>query len=272
MRTHACAAPSQLAQAGSPAASRALDPRALLDDFGRLPCHLAAINSHHDLAHLLQPGLPFSSALGGDADLYFDGAPSLKLLAAAALRARQQETLAAAQATLGLLGGGDGDTTRDPVAAVACCKAAVAAAAATADGHRVHEACSVDAGACEAAALDADAGAGAPLRGKDVGFVMGRTAACGCGTLAPGGSGEAALVLRRGEDALTGGSCCSESGDSEDECCGVCLDALPVMRLQPCGHIMCSACCVGLFGMQHAEVVACPFCRSVVGCFRPACC
>jgi hypothetical protein len=260
---HACSAPSSLAQAGSPAASRALDPRALLDDFGRLPCHLAAINSHHDLAHLLQPGLPLSSALGGDAGLYFDGAPSLKLLAAAALRVRQQETLAAAQATLGLGGGGNGGSECNIAAAVACCKAA-AAAATMADSHRVHAACSMD-------SASPVVGTGAPLRGKDVGFVMGTTAAYIRATAALG-AGEAVLGPAPSEDALTGGSCCSESGDSEDECCGVCLDALPVVRLQPCGHIMCSACCAGLFGMQHAEVVACPFCRSVVGCFGPACC
>jgi hypothetical protein len=81
-------------------------------------------------------------------------------------------------------------------------------------------------------------------------------------------------------------ACCSAScwgewdadaGDGEigDDCgddCGVCLDSAADVRLEPCGHTLCAECCGQLFGMQHAEVVACPFCRGAVGAFRPACC
>jgi hypothetical protein len=256
------------AQVSTPAASRSPDPRALRDGFGHLPCHLAALSAHHDLAHLLHPRLPLSSALGGASSLYSNGAPSLKLLAAAALRGRQRKTLAAAQAALGLASGGGGDAPNGTAAAVACCKVGVGAAAA--GGHRVRAACAVDVAACEAASPDA--GAGAPLLGKDVSFVLGPTPARSRAAAAPGSSGEAVLGPPQREAAPTDRGGCSNERDGEDSCCGVCLDAPPGIRLKPCGHAMCSACCSGLFSMQHAEVVACPFCRSVIGCFSPACC
>jgi hypothetical protein len=244
-----------------------IDPRVLLDDLNRLPCQVATVHGHHEVAALLQPGAPLAQLLGGGdgGGLYLAGPPALKLLAAAALRAHQEATLAAARAALGLGGAGakavrghgHGDGQR-VLTALSCDPSR---------GHPHHKALlaldgpgdaprtPLAGGASDAGA--SDAGCSASSSGWDA-SPLSRAGGSGAWLAAAAALAES----ERGSD---------DGGDSAcgDACCGVCLDAAPAVELRPCGHALCTDCCGRLFTMRHADVVACPFCRATVGAFEP---
>lgn len=55
-------------------------------------------------------------------------------------------------------------------------------------------------------------------------------------------------------------------GDSEGEAeCAVCMDAIPEVTLQPCGHtVLCRACCARVMAHAKEEPPACPLCREEI--------
>jgi hypothetical protein len=251
----------------------------LLDDLNRLPCQVATVHGHTDVARLLQPGVPLAQLLGGGSagpsGLYLAGPPALKLLAAAALRAHQEATLKSARAALGLAGG---DAAGAFGGAGARCHRG--------HGQRLHSALSCDpvrghahpkAAVFDFAGSRSDDGgseepatpmSGAVLFGSGCGNDNGCSTSASALQLAAGPA-HGAPGCGCGCGSATDSDAGSETGDG-DGCCGICLDAEPAVALRPCQHALCADCCGRLFTMNHANVVACPFCRATVGSFAPA--
>jgi len=54
-----------------------------------------------------------------------------------------------------------------------------------------------------------------------------------------------------------------------DKVCGVCFDVTSQVRLVPCGHELCAACCRSLLALNSRCVMVCPFCRGGVAHLEP---
>lgn len=59
----------------------------------------------------------------------------------------------------------------------------------------------------------------------------------------------------------------SEEGEASS--CGICLEAVPRVRISGCKHPVCAGCALQLVQQLVKAPVPCPFCRTAIGGFEP---
>eukprot|EP00878_Enallax_costatus_P004478 GHUV01004718.1.p1 GENE.GHUV01004718.1~~GHUV01004718.1.p1 ORF type:complete len:292 (+),score=101.94 GHUV01004718.1:1255-2130(+) len=230
------------------------DPRLVMDAEDQLPCQVAARRHHPQLARMLLPSTPMSSAVESVEGVVL-GPPSLANIAAAILRDNLHHELVQVQHQLGLpVEENQQEPEQHPIVQDAAEEAIFDIELHPDD---VEQQVQLEA-QCEAEPAAVTGPAAVTEANLDLEHVellehlaAASLDAAECSSTASGPSLTCSLVSR------------SSSTDSS-ALCGVCFDQPAHVTLAPCVHKLCVTCCKQLLALNSKCVLMCPFCRANV--------